>query len=294
MQEKIFDDDFFQKLNTLKLSLNMRLNQGMSGARKSGAKGTSVEFSDFREYMLGDDIRRIDWNAYGRMDKLFIKQFMEEKEGIYHIFLDTSKSMDYGEPKKSRLALQIAGALSYLVLNNLDRVYVTQMQENSLSEGKGLSGRNSYKKILAELNGIRFDGRTTLSGSIMSRNMKGRGLSVIISDFLDPAGIEAALRYLKYKKQQIVLVQVLAREELTITKEGSLNLIDSETGDIVRVTVNRKMIESYEEELKKLKYRLSALAKKYEAEYILAAADESIDKVMFEGMQAGGFVMSKE
>lgn len=293
MQEKIFDDDFFQKLNTLKLSLNMRLNQGMSGARKSGAKGTSVEFSDFREYMLGDDIRRIDWNAYGRMDKLFIKQFMEEKEGIYHIFLDTSKSMDYGEPKKSRLALQIAGALSYLVLNNLDRVYVTQMQENSLSEGKGLSGRNSYKKILAELNGIRFDGRTTLSGSIMSRNMKGRGLSVIISDFLDPAGIEAALRYLKYKKQQIVLVQVLAREELTITKEGSLNLIDSETGDIVRVTVNRKMIESYEEELKKLKYRLSALAKKYEAEYILAAADESIDKVMFEGMQAGGFVMSK-
>lgn len=293
MQEKIFDDDFFQKLNTLKLSLNIRLNQGMSGARKSGAKGTSVEFSDFREYMLGDDIRRIDWNAYGRMDKLFIKQFMEEKEGIYHIFLDTSKSMDYGEPKKSRLALQIAGALSYLVLNNLDRVYVTQMQENSLSEGKGLSGRNSYKKILAELNGIRFDGRTTLSGSIMSRNMKGRGLSVIISDFLDPAGIEAALRYLKYKKQQIVLVQVLAREELTITKEGSLNLIDSETGDIVRVTVNRKMIESYEEELKKLKYRLSALAKKYEAEYILAAADESIDKVMFEGMQAGGFVMSK-
>lgn len=293
MQEKIFDDDFFQKLNTLKLSLNLRLNQGMSGARKSGAKGTSVEFSDFREYMLGDDIRRIDWNAYGRMDKLFIKQFMEEKEGIYHIFLDTSKSMDYGEPKKSRLALQIAGALSYLVLNNLDRVYVTQVQENSLSEGKGLSGRNSYKRILAELGGIVFDGRTTLSGSIMSRNMKGRGLSVIISDFLDPAGIEPALRYLKYKKQQIVLVQVLAREELTITKEGSLNLIDSETGDIVRVTVNRKMIESYDAELKKLQYRLSALAKKYEAEYILAAADESIDKVMFEGMQAGGFVMSK-
>lgn len=293
MQEKIFDDDFFQKLNTLKLSLNMRLNQGMSGARKSGAKGTSVEFSDFREYMLGDDIRRIDWNAYGRMDKLFIKQFMEEKEGIYHIFLDTSKSMDYGEPKKSRLALQLAGALSYLVLNNLDRVYVTQVQENSLSEGKGLSGRNSYKKILAELGSVQFDGRTTLSGSIMSRNIKGRGCSVIISDFLDPAGIEPLLRYLKYKKQQIVLVQVLAREEITITKEGSLNLIDSETGDIVRVTVNRKMIESYETELKKLQYQLSTLAKKYEAGYILAAADESIDKVMFEGMQAGGFVMSR-
>lgn len=293
MQEQIFDDDFFQKLNTLKLSLNMRLNQGMSGARKSGAKGTSVEFSDFREYMLGDDIRRIDWNAYGRMDKLFIKQFMEEKEGIYHIFLDTSKSMAYGEPKKSRLALQIAGALSYLVLNNLDRVYVTQVQENSLSEGRGLSGRNSYKRILAELNNVSFDGRTTLSGSIMSRNIKSRGCSIIISDFLDPAGIEPVLRYLKFKKQQIVLIQVLAREELTISKEGSLNLIDSETGEIVKVTVNRKMIEAYEAELQKLQYRLSVLAKKYEAGYVLAAADESIDRVMFEGLQSGGFVMSK-
>lgn len=293
MSEKIFDDDFFQKLNTLKLSLNMRLNQGMSGARKSGAKGTSVEFSDFREYMLGDDIRRIDWNAYGRMDKLFIKQFMEEKEGIYHIFLDTSKSMDYGEPKKSRLAMQLAGAISYLVLNNLDRVYVTQVQENSLSEGKGLSGRNSYKRILAELGQVSFDGKTTLNRSIMSRNIKGRGCSVIISDFLDPAGIEPLLRYLKYKKQQIVLVQVLAREEVTIDKEGSLNLIDSETGDIVRVTVNRRMIETYNEQLEKHRHQLSLLAKRYEAGYIEAVADESIDKVLFTGMQSAGFVVAK-
>ena len=293
MEEKIFDDDFFQKLNTLKLSLNMRLNQGMSGARKSGAKGTSVEFSDFREYILGDDIRRIDWNAYGRMDKLFIKQFMEEKEGNYHIFLDTSKSMDYGSPKKSRLALQIAGALSYLVLNNLDRVYVTRVQENSLSEGKGLAGRNSYKKILAELGQVVFDGKTTLNRSIMSRDIRGRGLSVIISDFMDPEGIEPALRYLRYKKQQIVLIQVLAREELTIDKEGSLNLIDSETGDVVRVTVNRKMIEAYEEQLEKLRYRLAELARRYEAVYLETAADESIDKVIFDGMQSRGFVLTK-
>ncbi len=293
MEEKIFDDDFFQKLNTLKLSLNLRLNQGMSGARKSSAKGASVEFSDFREYMLGDDIRRIDWNAYGRMDKLFIKQFMEEKEGIYHIFLDTSKSMDYGKPKKSRLALQLAGAISYLVLNNLDRVYVTCVRENSLSEGKGLSGRNSYKRILAQLGQIAFDGRTTLNRSIMSRDLRGRGLSVIISDFLDPEGIEPLLRYLKYKKQQLVLIQVLAREELTVEKEGSLNLIDSETGDIVRVTVNRRMIEAYNQQLEGLFMRLSSLAKRYEAAYIRAAADETIDRVLFGRMQSAGFVVSR-
>ena len=92
----IFDKDFFQKLGKINLAMNMRLDQGQSGQRKSTAKGSSVEFSDFREYILGDDIRRIDWNAYGRLNKLFIKQFMEEKEAFYHIFLDSSASMDYG------------------------------------------------------------------------------------------------------------------------------------------------------------------------------------------------------
>lgn len=293
MADKIFDDGFFQKLNTLKLSLTMRMNQGMSGARKSSAKGASVEFSDFREYMLGDDIRRIDWNAYGRMDKLFIKQFMEEKEAVYHIFLDTSKSMDFGDPQKSKLALQVAGALSYLILNNLDRVYVTQVQENALSYGKGLSGRNAYKKILAQLAGIRFDGKTTLAASITGRNISSQGCSIIISDFLDPAGIEPVLRYLKYKKQQIVLIQILAEQEVHITQEGSLNLIDSETGETVKVTVNRKMIEAYEQELTKLKSGLFRLARKYEAGYIFATTAEPIDRVLFDGMQSAGFVVNR-
>ncbi len=293
MADKIFDDGFFQKLNTLKLSLTMRMNQGLSGARKSSAKGASVEFSDFREYMLGDDIRRIDWNAYGRMDKLFIKQFMEEKEAVYHIFLDTSKSMDFGDPQKSKLALQVAGALSYLILNNLDRVYVTQVQENALSYGKGLSGRNAYKKILAQLAGIRFDGKTTLAASITGRNISSQGCSIIISDFLDPAGMEPALRYLKYKKQQIVLIQILAEQEVHITQEGSLNLIDSETGETVKVTVNRKMIEAYEQELSKLKAGLFRLARKYEAGYIFATTAEPIDRVLFDGMQSAGFVVNR-
>ena len=116
MESAIFDNAFFKKLNTLKMSLNMQLSQGMSGVRKSSAKGSSVEFSDFREYMLGDDIRRIDWNAYGRTDKLYIKQFMEEKEGIFRIFIDTSRSMCFGEASKSTMALQTAGELSYICL----------------------------------------------------------------------------------------------------------------------------------------------------------------------------------
>ena len=88
--EKIFDSEFYSKLHKLRMSIAMHLASGMSGGRKSNAKGNSVEFSDFREYRLGDDFRRIDWNAYGRFDKLYVKLFMEEKEGIFNLFLDTA------------------------------------------------------------------------------------------------------------------------------------------------------------------------------------------------------------
>ena len=128
MEEVLFDGEFFARLHTLRMSNKMKLTSGMSGGRKSSAKGNSVEFSDFREYMLGDDIRKIDWNAYGRMNRLFIKLFQEEKEGRFRIFLDGSKSMDYGERKKSVLARRIVAMLSFIVLNNLDRVYVNQIK----------------------------------------------------------------------------------------------------------------------------------------------------------------------
>ena len=121
MEEKLFDSEFFSRLNRMKMMTKMRLNVGMGGQRKSIAKGSSVEFSDFREYIPGDDIRRIDWNVYGRMDKLFVKQFMEEKEGLFHIIVDCSKSMDFGEKKKSIFARQIAGMISYMVLSNLEK-----------------------------------------------------------------------------------------------------------------------------------------------------------------------------
>ena len=100
----LFDAGFFARLNHLKLASHIRLDKGLSGGRKSSAKGSSVEFSDFREYLPGDDIRRIDWNVYGRLDKLYVKQFMEEKEALYHVFLDTSASMDFGQGKKSVMA----------------------------------------------------------------------------------------------------------------------------------------------------------------------------------------------
>lgn len=283
MESVIFDKGFFEKLNTLKMSLNMRLSQGMSGIRKSSARGSSVEFSDFREYMLGDDIRRIDWNAYGRTDKLYIKQFMEEKEGIFQIFIDTSRSMCFGEVPKSKMALQVAGALSYIILNNLDRVYINEMKENSLTRGKGVTGGAAFSHVLNDLNRITFDGKTTLNKTILSRQVQAGGVSVIISDFLDREGIEDAMKYLAFKKQAVVLIQILSREEMDINYEGTLNILDMETSERVKITMSNATIKKYKEQMEDLRSRLQRLAGKYGAHYIFIRSDGDLLYEMLHG-----------
>lgn len=283
METVIFDAEFFQKLNTLKMSLNMRLSQGMSGIRKSSAKGSSVEFSDFREYMPGDDIRRIDWNAYGRTDKLYIKQFMEEKEGIFNIFLDTSSSMAFGEKAKSTMALQIAAALAYIILGNLDRVYINEMKENSLIKGKGAAGGAAFSHILRELERISFDGGTTLSRAIRKRPIQNGGVSVVISDFLDGAGIEDAVKYLAYKKQTILLVQILSREELEVNYEGTVNMLDAEDGSRVKLTMSNAVVKQYKENLYALQNRLQELARKYGGAYTMIPSDETLVNAVLSG-----------
>lgn len=283
MESVIFDNVFFKKLNTLKMSLNMRLSQGMSGVRKSSAKGSSVEFSDFREYMLGDDIRRIDWNAYGRTDKLYIKQFMEEKEGTFRIFIDTSRSMCFGEVPKSQMALQTVGALSYIILNNLDRVYINEMRENSLVKGKGVTGTAAFSHVLKDLERITFDGKTTLNRTILSCPMQAGGVSVIISDFLDKEGIEEAIKYLAYRKQTIVLIQILAQEELRVNYEGTLNILDMETGEKVKITMSNATIREYTKQLEDMQTGLQKLARKYGAYYIFMQSDEDLVYEMLHG-----------
>ena len=280
MNHNLFHQDFLNQLAHLKMGLDLNVNQGLSGARKSRSKGTSVEFSDFREYQLGDDIRRIDWNAYGRTDKLYIKQFMEEKEGIFQIFLDTSASMNYGAISKSQMALQVAAALSYVILRNLDRVYINEMKENSLQKGKGCAGMAAFQKLLNELERFSFDGKTKLSQTILSRPVSVGGMSIIISDFLDKDGIEQAVRYLAYRKQRIVLVQVLAKEEIEIALEGTVQLKDMETDEQLKITMSNATVLKYQNALKEMQMKLHKIAVKYGGKYVMVRSDDTLANIM--------------
>ena len=118
----MLDGKFYDTLSRLQLQMWHKSSLVTSGNRKSVQKGTSSEFFDFREYMPGDDLRRMDWNAYARLDKLYIREYMEEKAAVVSVLVDTSASMDYGAHSKAELAKDLAGAVGFLALNNMDRL----------------------------------------------------------------------------------------------------------------------------------------------------------------------------
>mgnify|MGYP004503202415 FL=1 len=294
MKENIFDKDFFTKLNKINMALNFRLSNGTQGGRKSKAKGVSVEFSDFREYTPGDDFRRIDWNAYGRLDKLFVKVFMEEREGVFNFFLDKSKSMDQGDDNKGEMALKIVAALGYITINNLDRIVVSGLEDGNIVELGSGAGKKTFQKLLRDLNNIEFNGTTNLGESIRKRKITGRGVSIVVSDFLNNGGLEnleEGLKYLAFKKQQIILIQVLSKEDMEPTIDEEVTLIDSETREEVKITLNYKVIEEYKKTLKNYNENLKNIAKKYGAKVIFVRADESLEKVILDKFTRNNVVM---
>jgi uncharacterized protein (DUF58 family) len=288
--ERIFDAEFLKKLDTIVINVRMMMNTGSGGNRKSRSKGSSVEFSDFREYSLGDDFRRIDWNAYGRFDRLFVKLFMEEREAMVNIFVDGSRSMYFGEPKKSLAALKLSGVMAYLALNNLDRICLNSLAGNLVRQSEVLSGRGTFRRCADFLENMEFDGITDLNSCIKKKEFKGSGVSVVFSDFFTPGGIEDAVKYLLYKKQDVILVHILAPEELSPAMEGQIRLLDSETGEARDISVTPAMLSQYDKELNSFMNNIREFCSKMGAAYIQVSSAEPIEKIVFEEFTRAGII----
>ncbi len=274
-----FNAEFYRSLSLFRMNLRMKLAAGANGGRKSNAKGSSVEFSDFREYLPGDDIRRIDWNAYARFDRLFVKLFMEEKEGLFRIYLDGSASMNYGEKNKTVLAKQIAAALSYCILDHSDRVILNFLRNAKCETYKGVTGKQGFSKITDILSSMKPEGENDLLKSITSEDIKLRGMSVVISDFYSP-DIESFIKYLTHKKQEVFLIQVLSKEELHPELNGTFSLIDSESGKTLKVTGSSSLEKDYAATRDSFLKNLESLCRKYGAKYILASTENSYDTIL--------------
>ena len=168
----LFDEGFLRRLEQLELA-SRRLTAGrMKGERRSIRRGQSVEFADYRNYSAGDDLRQLDWNVYARLERLFIKLFVEEEDVTVHVLVDASRSMDFGEPNKLRFARRAAGALAYLGLAHLDRVSVAFLGDGHATSLRALRGKARVFEVFGFLSGPRPERLTGLAAA--ARDYAGR------------------------------------------------------------------------------------------------------------------------
>src|SRR5207245_2857471 len=214
--QPLLDPQFLHRLEPREMGSRKIFQGRMKGERRSKKKGQSVEFADFRNYVIGDDLRFLDWNLYARLDKLFIRLFFEEEDLHFYILLDNSLSMDFGSPTKLQYARQIAAALGFIGLVNLDRVVIEAFNDRLTQAMPAARGRRSLWRMMDFLQKIEPAGPSDLARSLRSFSLKfsGKGIVVLLSDFMDKGGYEEALRYLVARQLDIYVIQILSKEEI--------------------------------------------------------------------------------
>ncbi|HHW49003.1 MAG TPA: DUF58 domain-containing protein [Clostridiaceae bacterium] len=280
---RLFDSEFLKKIQQLTLNTRFSLDGASVGNRKSRSKGSSVEFSDYREYAPGDDFRRIDWNAYGRFEKLFIKLFMEEREAPVTIFLDVSKSMDWGEPNKSIASRRLAAALAYISLANFDKVSMVCVDDSIQKICRDIRGKNFFYRITDMLENVHYSGKSYIYQAIESfRIFSGRGITAVISDLFSKGDFRNLLKHLKYYKQEVYICHILSPQEIQPALNESVRLVDSETEEVLDITVTPSLLNSYNRALINFKNRIEHECNKWGAHYFNFSSELAIEEMVKE------------
>lgn len=289
MKNSYLNDGFFGRLETLALNMKADLRGFFGGKHLVRTYGQTVEFADYREYMLGDDIRRIDWNLYSRFEKFFLKLFTDERQMHVQIFLDCSASMGKDIPEKSNYAVAIAAALGFLSVHNMDKLSFNLIKGDRAENPFGtIVGKTSFFRAISELEDLEFTGDSDLGKAITSYPKTGSndGLTVIISDFLTDSNWKKAVDYLTYKKRQVLLVQILTPDELEPVYDGRLNLIDVEAEDLadpknMKIRITRSLQLAYQEALADFKEDLRSFCVSRGAEYVTLSTEQPLERVLF-------------
>jgi uncharacterized protein (DUF58 family) len=282
--------DLLRRLEQLQLLAARRAKSSARGERRSRARGQSVEFADYRNYVVGDDLRFLDWNLFARLDKLFLRLFMELP---VRIFLDASESMTFGEPRKFDFARQVAAAIGYVALCGFDRVSVVPfpglptLPEHSAeiaSRGalRSVRGRKCSMQFFQNLSTLTARGSANLNESLRRGALEARqaGVAVVLSDFLDPLGYEAGLGALVGRGFQINVVQILSPEELNPATFGDLRLVDSETGTLQEVTFGKFRLKAYQQTVQNYVQRLREYCSTRGMSFFSVSSDSALEKLL--------------
>ncbi len=246
----LLSPEFLARLERLELVTRKIFRGRLKGERRSPRKGQSVEFADYRSYVPGDDLRFIDWNTYARLDRLFLKMFLEEEDLHFYALVDASPSMDFGAPTKLEYAKRVAAALGFIALVRSDRVKIETLGQ-ARRQAVALRGRHNLWRMLDLISTIEPKEPTSLARGVKDfciRNT-GKGIVVLLTDLLDKEGFDEALRYLAARDLDVYVIHVLSAEELEPTLAGDLRLVDSEDRGIAEITISTPLLRRYRQTL---------------------------------------------
>lgn len=292
-RSELFDEAFLKKLEYLHIVSRKVFTGRLRAERRTRKVGSGIEFADHRNYFRGDDFRYIDWNLYGRIDKLLLRLFEEEEDLYIYILVDCSQSMTIGSPlMKLHYAMQVGAALAYVGLANLDRVAVIPFSDKLHGRLPPARGKNRIFKIFEFMRNIPIGGHTKL-GSVLTKFVhqnKRRGLAVVISDYYDPSGFEEGINALRYNKFEPFVLQCYDEREAAPALHGDLTLVDCETGDLREVTITKGLLEAYKREHEKYCQELMDFCSMRGVPYFRTHTKIPFDELVLRIFRVGGFL----
>lgn len=263
----------------------------MKGERRSKRKGQSVEFADFRNYVPGDDLRFVDWNLYARLDKLFLKLFLEEEDLHVFFVVDSSPSMNFGDPTKFFAAKQVAAALAFVGMCRGDRVKIEFLGAENRSSPV-FRGRSSLWRMTEFVESARPDQVFDLTEAMKRFCLRntGRGIVVLLTDLMDKSGYESALRLLVAQQMDVFVLQVLSPEELDPDLTGDLKLVDCEDADEAEISVSTAVLKRYKATLASFIDQARHFCAQRGMTYLLARSDQGADVLVGQYLRQRGLV----
>jgi len=298
-RQPLLDETFMRRLEQLQIVSRKIFAGKFKGERLSRRKGQSVEFADYKNYTIGDDLRFLDWNIYGRLDRLFIKLFLEEEDLDVSLLIDCSTSMDWGEPNKSWYARRLAAGLAYIALSNY-RVEQLRPGEPLRDQQRDRYGPDAPAQPQPDAQDPGLPGRAEgrgrqRPGEIGSAKRfavqhRRKGVVVLLSDFFDKAGIEEPMRYLLATGADIYALQVLSPWELQPDLAGDLKLIDVEDGDAAEVTITQALLQKYKSTLNAFCRSLHEFCSARGITYLLTSTDVPAERLILNYLRTRGLI----
>ncbi len=279
---ELLSTDFLTQLERLTLLSRRSFRGRVKGERRSPRKGISVEFSDYRQYGIGDDLRYVDWNVYARLDRLYLKLFVDEEDLCLHLLVDASASMGFGEPSKLDYSTRLAGALGFVGLVGLERVGVGVVRDRMAEGFNPARGRNQAIPLMDFLGRLRAGGSTSLNDGLAAYALRSReaGLAVLVSDLMDPGGYERGLKALLERRFDVHLIHVLAADEMNPAFGGDLRLLDAESDEERDLTLDAEALRGYHERLRTFLDRAEQFCRGNEITYHRVVTETPVEEFM--------------